>query len=64
MSFCADNEKTLQVCAILHDVIEYTNITFDDIRTEGFSDGVIATLDCLTKRDNESYDAHLSYSHK
>ncbi len=41
---------------MLHDVIEDTDITFDDIRREGFTEDVIAVLDCLTRRDDESYD--------
>lgn len=45
-----------KICAILHDVIEDTNITVDDLRAEGFGDEIIASLECLTKQDDESYD--------
>lgn len=48
-----------RICAVLHDVIEDTNITFDDLRNEGFSENVITVLDCLTKRDGEDYDAFI-----
>lgn len=50
-----DNELE-QICAVLHDVVEDTNITFEDLRKQGFSEKVIEVLDCLTKRDAESYD--------
>lgn len=50
-----DNEIE-RICAILHDVIEDTDITFADLRNEGFSEEVITVLDCLTKRDGEAYD--------
>lgn len=49
-----------RICAVLHDVIEDTNITFDDLRNEGFSENVITILDCLTKRDGENYDAFIN----
>ena len=45
-----------RICAVIHDVIEDSSITIDDIRNEGFSEDVITVLDCLTKRDGESYD--------
>lgn len=45
-----------RICAVLHDVIEDTTVTFDYLREQGFSDEIIAALDCLTKRKGESYD--------
>jgi len=50
-----DNELE-QICAVLHDVVEDTEITFEDLRKQGFSEEVIEVLDCLTKREGESYD--------
>lgn len=48
-----------RICAVLHDVVEDSDITFDDLRKEGFSEAVLAVLDCLTKREDESYDAFI-----
>ncbi len=45
-----------RICAVLHDVIEDSEVTLEDIRKEGFSEEVITVLDCLTKRDGESYE--------
>lgn len=49
-----DDEK---ICGVLHDVIEDTPITFDDLKKEGFPDHILAALRCLTKTsDTENYD--------
>jgi (p)ppGpp synthase/HD superfamily hydrolase len=47
------DEKTV---AILHDVVEDTKWTFDDLRKEGFSESIIVALDCVTKREGEAYE--------
>jgi (p)ppGpp synthase/HD superfamily hydrolase len=39
--------------AVLHDVVEDTPVTFDDLRAAGFSEPVIAAVDALTKRKGE-----------
>lgn len=46
-------EKTV---AILHDVVEDTDWTFEKLRREGFPEDIISALDCLTKREKEPYD--------
>ena len=48
--------ETERICGILHDVVEDSSITLDDLRREGFSTEIIAVLDCLTKRNGESYE--------
>lgn len=49
-------KETEKICAVLHDVIEDTNITLEYLRNEGFSKEVLLALDALTKKENESYD--------
>ena len=44
------------IVAILHDVVEDTPWTFDQLRNEGFSEEVIAALDCVTRRSTETYE--------
>jgi (p)ppGpp synthase/HD superfamily hydrolase len=39
-----------KMVAVLHDVIEDTEVTLDDIRAAGFSEAVIAALDLVTHR--------------
>lgn len=49
----SDTEK---IVAVLHDVVEDTQWTFDDLRKEGFTEDVIQAIDFVTKRDGESYE--------
>ena len=48
--------ETEMIAAVLHDVIEDSDITCDDLMSAGFSDEVISAIDCLSKRKNENYD--------
>jgi len=43
------------MAAVLHDVVEDTGWTLEQLREEGFSDEVLRAVDCLTHRDGESY---------
>lgn len=48
--------KTLEqkMAAILHDVVEDTDVTFDYLRAEGFSSEIINAIKALTKADGEA----------
>lgn len=48
------DEETICV-ALLHDVVEDTDITFDDLEKNGFTNGIIAALKLLTHDDAEPY---------
>ena len=48
--------ETERICAVLHDVIEDTDITLDDLRKEGFSEEIVTVIDYLSRRENESYN--------
>ncbi len=45
-----------RIVAVLHDVIEDTSHTPDDLRSLGYSEEVLAALDCLTRRSTETYE--------
>lgn len=45
--------------AWLHDVVEDTSVTFNDLRAAGLSEAVIAGVDAITKRENEDYETYL-----
>lgn len=46
-----------QICGVLHDIVEDTKWTFEDLKREGFSDEIINALKCVTKTsDNENYE--------
>jgi len=47
--------ETARMVAVLHDVVEDSQYTFDDLREMGYSDEVIDALDCLTRRNDETY---------
>ena len=53
---CRMETDTERIVAVLHDVIEDTPVTADDLRREGFPEEVLDALDRLTKRDGETYD--------
>jgi (p)ppGpp synthase/HD superfamily hydrolase len=52
-------EKTV---AVLHDVVEDTRWTFEDLEAEGFPQRVIVALKCLTKQEGEDYDVFVKRS--
>ena len=43
-----------RIAAVLHDVVEDTEVTLEDLRTTGFSDAVVTAVEALTKRPGES----------
>ncbi|PZD94595.1 GTP pyrophosphokinase [Paenibacillus sambharensis] len=48
-----------QIIAVLHDTIEDTSLTLEDLRKEGFSDSVVEAVDSLSRREEEDYDAFI-----
>ena len=49
----ADEER---IVAVLHDVIEDGDISFEELGKMGFSETVIEAVDCLSRRKDETYD--------
>ena len=45
-----------KIVGILHDVVEDTNWSFEDLRGEGFPQPILDALDCVTKREGEAYE--------
>lgn len=45
-----------QIVAVLHDVVEDSEVTFEDLEREGFSAEVISGLRAVTKVEGESYE--------
>lgn len=44
-----------QVVAVLHDVLEDSDLTADDLRKEKIPEHIIETVQLLTKRENDTY---------
>ena len=43
-----------RIAAVLHDVVEDSAVTLEDLRSEGFPDEVVTAIDALTKRPGET----------
>ncbi len=52
-------EPVDRIVAVLHDVVEDTAVTLDDLRKAGYSQAVLAAVECLTKREDEPYEAFI-----
>ena len=50
------NEK---IIALLHDIVENTDITFQDLKDYGYSDLIIDAIKCLTKKKGEYYPDYI-----
>lgn len=56
MSMNTDDEK---IAAVLHDVIEDTPWSLEDLRNEGFSETLLDAIECLTHPKGLSYDDYI-----
>ena len=48
-----DDER---IAGVLHDVIEDTDVTLDQLRAMGFPAAAIVAIDAVTRREDESYE--------
>lgn len=44
-----------RLVALMHDLVEDTPVTIEDLRQRGFSDAVLDALDLVTHKDEDSY---------
>ena len=51
--------ETEKIVAVLHDTIEDTDYTIENLKKNGYSKEVLEAIDCLTKRDNEDYNNYV-----
>lgn len=58
---CGTNDNEIKAGAFLHDVVEDTKITLEDLRKMGFSERVINLVDTLTHRQNEDYTSYIKH---
>ncbi|NIR50464.1 GTP pyrophosphokinase [candidate division KSB1 bacterium] len=49
-----------RIVAILHDVVEDSDWTLDDLRQQEFAEEIVEAVDCLTKREGEPYMDYIS----
>lgn len=50
------SSETEMMAAVLHDVVEDTDWTLEQLRQAGFAEEVVQAVECLTHRDHETYD--------
>ena len=48
--------EAAQMVGVLHDVIEDTKYTPEDLRQMGYPEEILQALDCVTKREGEPYE--------
>jgi hypothetical protein len=53
----ACNDEAAQIVAVLHDVVEDTDWTAEALRAEGAGEDILAALDTVTRRTDETYSA-------
>jgi (p)ppGpp synthase/HD superfamily hydrolase len=56
---CAVEGAHARMAAVLHDVIEDTDVTLVDLKSAGYPRPVIHAVDCLTRRDGETYATYI-----
>jgi (p)ppGpp synthase/HD superfamily hydrolase len=56
MKMKSEEEK---IVAVLHDVVEDSDLILEDLINAGFSEEIVRAVDCLTKREGEPYEAHV-----
>lgn len=60
MHYLKTDDEELQCIALGHDVIEDTNVTFQDLYDAGMSPRVIGAIRALTKMPGDTYDEYKS----
>ncbi len=49
-------DEEAQIVAVLHDVVEDTEVTLADLQAEGFSDEVVVAISLVTRQKGMSYE--------
>lgn len=49
-----------RMAGVLHDVVEDTPYTLADLRAMGYPEEVVAAVNCLTRRPDETYEASIA----
>jgi len=55
---CRPDLEAMTVAA-LHDVVEDSPITINDLRAQGFSHSVLEAVDAISRRDGETYEDYI-----
>lgn len=58
----AQTSNAARIVGVLHDVVEDTDYSLEDLRREGFGRGVLEALDAVTRRSEETYEEFIQRS--
>jgi (p)ppGpp synthase/HD superfamily hydrolase len=53
------SSEVAMAAAVLHDVVEDTPVTLDDLRQAGFAEEIVTAVACLTHDSGDSYDEYI-----
>ena len=53
------NEEQM-IIAVLHDVVEKSDVELDHLEIEGFNKDIVAAVDALSRKNDELYDSYIS----
>ena len=53
------NEEQM-ITAVLHDVVEKSDVELDHLEIEGFNKDILAAVDALSRKNDELYDSYIS----
>lgn len=51
-----------RIVALLHDTVEDTSVTFEELRALGYTEELLAALDSVTRRASEDYEEFVARS--
>jgi (p)ppGpp synthase/HD superfamily hydrolase len=54
------HDPDAMIAAVLHDTVEDSDVTLGKLKAEGFPEAVVAAVDALTRREDESYEEFIS----
>ena len=56
-----NNVETIEekIVAVLHDAVEDSDLTLEDLKTAGFSEVIVEAIDAITKREGENRKDYL-----
>ena len=50
----------LKIMALLHDVVEDSDIAIDDLENYGFSERILAAIEAITRQQGEPYEVYIN----
>lgn len=60
LAVCVAGKNELeQKAGLLHDIVEDTDVTLEDLRSEGVEEEVVEAVDLLTHREEDSYEEYV-----